>query len=188
MALIVEYHVNADMYAVGTTAISAGMLVEFVAGAALITPAATSSELAIGVAGDSALDQEGQTTAYSAQVTLGASPEIGTAATRWTENRVSDFYDETVASQKITVYNGGGKFWISEDLFDTNGAGITSGEKLQVSTTAAGEWGDDAGENNGEMVGISVGANQAYDSGVPGTDTTNGSISLGNYVPVILRL
>ena len=184
MALIVEYHVTADMYPVGSTAITAGMLVEFVAGASVITPAALDSELALGVAGDSALSQEGQTTAFSAQVTIGANG----AGTRFTENRVSDFYDETTASQKITVYNGGGKFWISEDLFDTNGSGITSGEKLQVSGAVAGEWADAASNNAGEMVAISVGANQAYDSGVPGTDTSNGSISLGNFVPVVLRI
>lgn len=187
MALIVEYHVVADMYPVGGTAFSAGMLLEFVAGTATVTPSATSSELSLGIAGDSALDAEGQTTAYSAQLTIGANGQ----GNRWTENRVSDFFDETTASQKVTVYNGGGKFWISSDLFDTNGSGVTSGVKLQVSTGVAGEWVEGAGDAAGEMVGLAVGSVQGYDSGVPGTDSTmgsGGSITLGDYVPVILRI
>ena len=49
------------------------------------------------------------------------------AGSRWTENRVSDFYDETKASDKITVYNGGGKFWISSTLFDSDAASVAAG-------------------------------------------------------------
>lgn len=188
MALIVEYHVNADMYDVGASAISAGMLVSFAAGGVVPTPTAdTAAKTALGIAGDSALAAEGQTTAYSDQVTLGASPQIGTAGSRWTENRVSDFYDETTASQKITVYNGGGKFWISEDLIDVP-ADIAGGELLRPSAATAGYWDDGATVADNDEVGLAVGANQAYDSGVPGTDTASGSISLGSYVPVVLRI
>jgi len=182
MALIVEYHVVADMYPVGTGAISAGMLVEQNANGLIVAQAGASATDCIGIAGDSALAAEGQTTAYSAQVTIGANG----AGNRWTENRVSDFYDETTASQKITVYNGGGKFWISEDLLDatsatptyTNlfGSGPTDGEWLVVAAGAVTE------------VALAVGPVQAYDSGVPGTATTNGSMSLGNYFPVVLRI
>ncbi len=180
MALIVEYHVIADMYPVGATAIQAGMLVTLTAN--LVVPAAANGVTAIGVAGDSRLTSEGQTTAYSDQVRIGAAG----GATRYTENRVSDFYNEALASQKITVYNGGGKFWISEGLVDAS-AGIAATNLMQIGATD-GFWASGAGNNANDHVGTAVGANQAYPSGVPGTDTTDGSITLGNYVPIVLRL
>jgi len=184
MALIVEYHVNADMYPVGDGAISAGMLISINAnGQAVPAPVTTIGIACAGIAGDSALAAEGQTTAYSAQVVLGADG----AGTRWTENRVSDFYDETTASQKMTVYNGGGKFWISEDLFDDVATDGVIGVQLEASQgTTAGEW--DAAGTAAEAAAFVVAGNQAYDSGVPGTATANGSMSLGNYVGVICRI
>ncbi len=181
MALIVEYHVIADMYTVGTTAISAGMLVSFDANSAIV-PSPINTDLAVGIAGDSALAAAGQTTAYSAQVTIGADG----ANNRWTENRVSDFYDETAASNKITIYNGGGKFWISSDLLDA-GTTLAAGEFMRVGAATAGEWLDGGTNAVGDTVAIAAGASQAYPSGVPGT-AVDGSISLGNYFPVILRI
>ncbi len=181
MALIVEYHVVADMYDVGATAIQAGMLVSMTAD--LIVPsAANPDQQSLGIAGDSRLAAEGQTTAYSDQVRIGA----GGGTTRFTENRVSDFYNETLASDKITVYNGGGKFWISNTLFDNDGASCTGGLLIGLGTVA-GEWTDSAVTDD-DVCAVCVGASQAYSSGVPGTDTTDGSISLGNYVPIVLRL
>ena len=179
MALIVEYHVVADMYPVGATAISAGMNVTLVAG--LVVPATANVAVAIDIAGDSRLSAAGQTTAYSDQLTIGASG----GGSRWTENRVSDFYDETLASQKITVYNGGGKFWISEDLFDAPAA-IVALNLLQTGATA-GFYATGAGTGPNDHIATVVGASQAYPSGVPGTDVT-GSITLGNYIPIILRI
>jgi len=184
MALIVEYHVIADMYPVSSTSITAGMIVSLNAAGQAIpaTAGLDPGNTALGIAGDSSLTTQGQTTAYSAQVVIGADG----AGTRWTENRVSDFYDETVASQKITVYNGGGKFWVSENLFDA-AASVTPGLALGVSDATAGEW-EESGVADDDVCGIAVGTNAAYDSGVPGTDTTDGSITLGNYVPLVLRL
>ncbi len=185
MALIVEYHVVADMYPVGATAISAGMLVEMEAAGTIIPQDGAAAMNSIGIAGDSALDAEGSTTAYSAQVVIGADG----AGTRWTGNRVSDFYDETTASQKITVYNGGGKFWISDDLLDTSSAAPVAGNIFGTGTTGgSGSWLVQAGTSGEEIVAISVGPVSAYDSGVPGTATTDGSMSLGNFFPVILRI
>lgn len=182
MALIVEYHVVADMYPVDTTnSISAGMAINLTA-AGVARPAPVNADDCIGIAGDSSLNAQGQTTAYSAQVVIGADG----AGTRWTENRISDFYDETVASQKITVYNGGGKFHISEDLFDAPN-GIVVGARLQVSAANAGEYISGATQGT-DTIAVTVGTNTAYDSGVPGTATTDGSMSLGNYIPIILRV
>ena len=182
MALIVEYHVIADMYPVSSEAIHAGNLVSLNATGQAV-PSPINTDLAIGVAGDSSLTAAGQTTAYAAQVTIGADG----AGTRWTENRVSDFYDETIASQKISVYHGGGKFWISSDLLDT-GVALTPGEFMRVGAVTAGEWLDGGTNDVGDTVAICVGPVSAYDSGVPGTDTTDGSITLGNYFPVVLRI
>ena len=182
MALIVEYHVNADMYPT-TAGITAGMAVSLNSvGSAVAAPTGTEGPACVGIAGDSSLAAAGQTTAYSAQVTIGADG----SAKRWTENRISDFYDETVASQKITVYNGGGKFWISEDLFDDVATDGVIGVFLKPSaSTTAGEWDTTTAATAALLV---VSGNGAYDSGVPGTATDDGSISLGNYVGVICRI
>jgi hypothetical protein len=178
MALIVEYHVIADMYPVGATAIRAGQLVKLTAG--LAVPCASADTSALGIAGDSKLTSAAQTTAYSDTVVIGADG----ATTRWTSNRVSDFYDETAASQKLTVYNGGGKFWISADLFDSDGVGIAAGNLLKCGA-AAGEYVN--GATSTDVLAMAVGAITAYPSGVPGTDT-DGHITLGNFIPVILRI
>jgi hypothetical protein len=180
MALIVEYHVVADMYAVGASEIAQGMLVSFGANGIVASPNGT--DLAIGIAGDAALSSEGKTTAYSAELTIGANGQ----GTRFTENRVSDFYDETTASQKITVYNGGGKFWVSSDLLD-GGVTLAAGEFMRVGATN-GYWLDGGTSAVGDTVAIAAGTVAGYDSGVPGTDTASGSISLGDYFPVILRI
>ena len=182
MALIVEYHVVADQYPVGASAIQAGMLVQLTGG--LVVPLATSAnpdQIALGIAGDSRLAAEGQTTAYSDTVVIGADG----AGTRWTSNRVSDFYNEALASHKITVYNGGGKFWISATLFDSDGVGMTAGTLLKGSGSTAGEWVGSGTDD--DVLGLAVGGVTAYGSGVPGTDV-DGHISLGNYIPVVLRV
>lgn len=183
MALIVEYHVIADMYPVSGN-VTAGMCVTLTAAGVVASPAATTGQTILGIAGDSALAAEGQTTAYSANLVIGADG----GGTRFTENRVSDFYNETTASQKITVYNGGGKFWVSTDLFDAAAAAaIVVGTFLEPSAAGtAGNW-DDAADVN-DNAAIAVGAAQAYPSGVPGTDTTDGSITLGDYIPMVLRV
>ena len=178
MALIVEYHVIADMYPVGATAIQAGMLVRLVAG--LVVPSVASCTTSLGIAGDSKLASAAQTTAYSDTVVIGADG----AATRWTGNRVSDFYDETLASQKITVYTAGGKFWISSTLFETDGSAIQAGDLLKPGT-------DDGHYTRAalstDVLAVAAGAVTAYPSGVPGTDV-DGHMTLGNFVPVILRI
>jgi hypothetical protein len=189
MALIVEQHVVADRYVPGSAAITAGMLVEFDAAGAVNAAAAGTApgQDCVGIAGDSKLAAEGQTTAFSDQVIIGAD-NATTARNKFTENRVSDFYNETLASGLITVYNGGGKFWVSEDLFDAP-AGVVAGTRLGPSSATAGEWDDSVSATvaDDDITGLAVGSNQAYPSGVPGTDVT-GSLTLGNFVPLILRI
>lgn len=179
MAIIVEYHVVADMYPVGTTAINAGMLVKLHTDGTVI-PTAANSDATIGIAGDSALTAAGQTTPYSDQVVIGA---YG-ANKKWTSNRVSDFYDETGASDKITVYNGGGKFWTDQ----YTAASITVGGRLEAA--AAGKFVN--GSTN--TVGIAAGEAKLYPSGVPGTEVSNGDMAIGSaqannyWLPVLLKV
>jgi len=185
MALIVEYHVVADMYTVGTTAILAGMQVNLnAAGQVVPTPIGAGINTVLGIAGDSFRATAGQTTAYSDQVVIGAHAYNAAANQTWTQNRVSDFWNETEASGKITVYNGGGKFWISSDLLDGDGAAFAINDLVGRSAAVAGEWARAA--TAGQESGIAVGAAQAYPSGVPGT-TIQQSNSLGNFVPIVLR-
>jgi len=181
MALIVEYHVVADMYPMGTNAITAGMLVNLnAAGDCQAMPIGGQGQDVLGIAGDTFRAAQGQTTAYSDAVVIQAG-----GTTRWTENRVSDFYDETAASDKMTVYHGGGKFWISCDLFDDSGTAVAIGSNLMRSAATAGEWVTGAADD--DIVGLAVGVCQAYPSGVPGTDVQS-SITLGDYVPIVLRI
>jgi hypothetical protein len=193
MALIVEYHVTAAQYDVigtltaGTSDIEAGMLVVFDSTYGVNASPATddvaqnaAATTVIGIAGDSRRATEGQTTAYSAPLLTGSKG----AQSRWTENRVSDFYNETLASGKITVYQGGGKFWT--DQIGTVTTAAAPGVPICTSATGRGLVNSKTTATN--RIGICAGAVSAYPSGVPGTDTTDGSTTLGTYLPIILRV
>lgn len=179
MALIEIYHVVADMYAVDpdwTTAINEGEWVALTtSGTSVYAQRADgSTDRVIGVAGDT-MSNTTPGTPYAAQLVVNAA-----GATRWTQNRVSDFFNETLASGKITVYTGGGKF--ATDKFVGAGA-FAAGTELYVSTAGL-LTSVDAG--NSQVVAVSVAAAAAYPSGVPGTDTTDGSLSLGDYLTFIM--
>lgn len=183
MALIVEQHVIADNYPVGTTAIKGGMVVGLNSDGKAVPAYADAATpiLPLGIAGDSALDEEGQTTADSESVVIGAEG----AASKYTSNRVSDFYDETTASGKITVYTGGGKFWISEDLIESVDSVAPMDTLYTAASGNAGYYSETT--TDATEVAKAVGEKQAYQSGVPGTDT-RGSMTLGNFVPIVLTI
>lgn len=197
MALIVEQHVVADMYPVSAAAqasgISAGMAVALNTAGEVIQGTTALKANIIGIAADTLGTTNGeQTTAYSAEVVIGAS-DADTARTRWTSNRVSDMFDETLASGKMTVYNGGGKFWISGDLI-TNINNIAPGDNLIADDGGLLEEAGAIGTETGVIVGRCVGVPGTYPSGVPGTDTPDGSIELANgngknwWVPIVLSV
>jgi len=176
MALIEIQHVVADMYAVdpdwtAAEAIIEGQWValEAVAGVTYAKRCDGDADTAIGVAGDT-MSNITSGTPYAASVVVNAA-----GGTRQTENRVSDFFNETLASGKITVYHSGGTFATNQFDADTvfvvgDNCYVTSTGNLtnDISTTA-------------QIVGLCVGPIAAFPSGVPGTDVT-GSITLGNYV------
>ena len=186
MALIPQYHVVADMYPVDPATnpdIVEGMWVMLDSDGFAVKAAGGAATYAIGIAGDSSEASTGHRP-YSADLIIGAAvrtgsdPEDVAAQARSTDNRVSDYFNHTAASGKITVYAGGGKF--STDQYVTaRAASINPGDPLYVSTGALLT---DQASTNKQVVGICTITPSAYDSGVPGTETLNGSMSLGSYV------
>lgn len=182
MGLIEIYHVVADMIEVDpdfTTDIVEGMVVGLTTSGTktVAAPSATGGVTnAYGIAGDT--QSSSQTgTPYSADLVIGAHGPVTnpTAKTQSSQNRVSDFFNETLASGLITVYTGGGKF--ATDQYNT-AASWTVGAAVQVSATA----GIVTTGGGGATLGVVVETPKAYPSGVPGTDTADGSLSLGNYL------
>ena len=185
MALIEIYHVVADMYPVHDQTIREGMCVRLDAAGQVVPAIATGAVL--GIAGDSTVvsaSNASKSTPYSAQLTIGANADGTVRSTQWTQNRVSDAFNETLASGKMTVYNSGGKF--ATDQYDTAVLTYTpaSGVAGDLYSTAAGLLTNTDG--GGYQVGRCVAAPTAYPSGVPGTDTTDGSLSLGTFITFVL--
>ena len=182
MSIIVLQHTVADNFevdpdwAVSTDGrISAGTLVGldstgFVKKAGLTD--------ALGIAGDS-LSDEYQTTPYSAELVISSK-----GARRWTQNRIDNYFNETLASGKMTVYTVGGLFGTTEYVHNLS---YTPGAKL-YSTSAGLFTPSDAG--SARVVGYVSKAPSAYPSGVPGVDSPSvaNSMSLGTYLVVQLSI
>jgi hypothetical protein len=130
----------------------------------------------LGVAGDT---QSSTSTGseWSDNVVIGASGSVvaPVAKTRATSNRVSDMFNETAASGKVTVYHGGGTFATDQYVALT----YAVGEKLY--SNGSGQFTNvDAG--SAVNVGIVVKTPSSWPSGVPGADTNDGSTSLGTFL------
>jgi len=132
----------------------------------------------MGIAGDS-FDQDSGNHPYSETVVVS-----GTGGTRSTQNRVSDMFDETVASGQITVYTGAGEFFTDQYAGDD----FTVGDALYVNASGMIT---DISSSMGNQIGRVIAAPAAYPSGVPGVDDTpenattsaiNGSTSLGDFL------
>jgi hypothetical protein len=169
MALIERYHVVAAVYDVdpATDEIKEGNWV-FLTSAGVHRVDATSGAVSrvLGVAGDS----KSTTSSYM--------PGVGTAyisggGTVKFQNRASDYFDETKASGKITVYSGGGQF-ATDQYSSITGADI--GKFLKVNTS--GVLVVDGLTKSADTVAQLVGAPGSYPSGVPGTDI-GGDMALG---------
>ena len=189
MALVEIYHVVADFYDIDpdeTNVIYEGMFAALTtSGTNVYVDIDAASGNSIGVFGDTRSDSaHGAGTPYAANLVINANGSV-----RSTQNRVSDYFDETSGSGKATVYNSGGKF--ASDQYETlDGAApvtYTVGAALRVSpngllcpTTYTG-----AGT---QSVARCVQGPTALSSGVPGTDTSDNSISLGNYVTFLLLI
>ena len=175
MALIEIYHVVADMFAVDpdwTNAIVEGTLVTLNANGLVAISNATDQVL--GVAADT-LSNAQSGTPYSANIIVS-----GSGATRQTENRVSDFYNETLSSSLMTVYHAGGRF--GSDVFV---AGLNYVPAQALYSNATGHLTNVNG--TGTLVGHVVSAPAGWPSGVPGT-VVDQSMSLGTYIDFILNI
>jgi len=179
MALIPRQHVVAlnlpvdpdwDFTVNGT--IEAGLLVELDANG-FVQAVVTAGDYCIGFAGDNLMNAGGGT-AYSAALAIGANG----AQTTNTQNRVSDFFNETVSSGLMTVYQGGGRFF-TDQFADVT---FTPGDQIYA---AAGGAATNVAAGNNFIIGYCAAAPTAYPSGVPGTDTADNSISLGTFLDVI---
>lgn len=86
-------------------------------------------------------------------------------ASGW-QNRASDYYDETKASGKMTVYHSGGEF--ATDMFSNNVGAVTA--MLTPLYANAGYLCTSAESTTSGIVARLTKAADQYPSGVPGTD------------------
>lgn len=157
MALIERYHVVAAerAVAIGET-ISEGQVVSLNTAGEVVLQSAT-YPTPYGIAGDT------KSTSASSM------PGI---ATGW-QNRASDYFDETKASAKMTVYHSGGEF--ATDQFSSNVSVATIGVSLYAN---AGLLCTAAESTASGVIGILIKSAGTYPSGVPGVDL-NGDQALG---------
>jgi len=169
MALIEKWFIIADHYpVVAGQEIIEGMFVKLDPTGAIVKATGAGGEIALGVAADT------KSTSVSGLPSTN-SAYIGAAATaQQFINRVSDTFDETKASGRMTVYHNGGVFATNQfeaGSYAINDPLYVSGNgKLTVAASAS-----------TQIVGRVVKVPGAYPSGVPGTDV-QGSISLGDYL------
>lgn len=172
MALIEKFVVVADHFdvAAGEELIE-GMWGMFNSAGEIIKATGAGGTTTIGVLGDT------KSTSTSGLPSTNNAVIGADATSQAFVNRVSDMYDETKASGRMTVYHTGGTF--ATNLYE---AAITSsslpGISLYVAST--GKLTSDASANS-QVVAVLVKAPGAYASGVPGVDIS-GSLTLGNYL------
>jgi len=194
MALIEEFFVVATHYPLdpnrGGATIFEGMVCKMLStGYAEIHDGAVGRRI-MGIFGDStgkSTSDSNKATAFSDQITINsAGKQI------FTQNRVSDdLGDETLASGRITIYNGGGQFH-TDQYAALDGADGVSGSPLDFSPGQAlyPTTGGVATSNTtaGTVFATVVVAPRAYPSGVPGTDTPDGSLTLGTFITYMLNV
>lgn len=187
MALIEVFHTIATQLPTTATDIVEGMGVKLSGGTtseATVVRVNGAANTVFGIAGDSARST-GPNKPYGASLVVNAA-----GGTRATQNRVSDFFNETVGSGKITVYTGIGEFYT--DQYEAAGT-YAGGTPLFMSSN--GKLTDTDG--NGNVVGIAIDGPRAYPSGVPGVDdggvagntaAVNGSLSLGTFLRFYMNI
>jgi hypothetical protein len=84
------------------------------------------------------------------------------------QNRVSDGFNETKASAKLTVYHGGGEF-ATDQFVDTNMTAAYVGYYLKADETT-GTLTIDGNAKTADSIAMLMQPAGAYPSGVPGTD------------------
>lgn len=158
MALIERYHVVAAERAVASgETIKEGQIVSLNSSGEVVLQSST-NVVPYGIAGDT------KSTSASAMPGVGTAYISGSGTVGF-QNRASDYFDETKASGKMTVYHSGGEF--ATDQFATNVASATIGEALYALN---GLLCRSAGSTASGVVARLVKAAGTYPSGVPGVD------------------
>ena len=159
MALIEKYHVVAASRAVASgQSIKEGQVVSLDSlGQVILQGSGTYDKIPYGLAGDT------KSTSASSM------PGI---ASGW-QNRASDYFDETKASGKMTVYHSGGEF--ATDMFNSN---VASATIMQALYGVNGQLDTVDTNTTNVVVARLVQSAGAYPSGVPGIDI-NGDQALG---------
>lgn len=156
MALIEKYHVVAAERAVASgETIKEGQIVSLNSSGEVVLQGA-SNAIPYGIAGDT------KSTSASSMPGIDAD---------W-QNRASDYFDETKASSKMTVYHSGGEF--ATDQFDSGVSSAAIGDTLYAVNGVL----NTADSQSSGPVGVLVQAAGTYPSGVPGVDI-NGDQALG---------
>jgi hypothetical protein len=163
MALIERFHVVADHYPVEAgEEIIEGMIVTLNANGRVVLASGASGEVCLGVAGD------------TKSVSVSGLPTTNASSQGAFVNRVSDSFDETKASGRMTVYHTGGSFATNQ----YENVAFAVNDPLYCS--ANGKF-TNVLSTSGQIVGYVTKAQGPYESGVPGIDI-NGSLTLGNYI------
>ena len=193
MALIEVYHTIASNFLVNsnTADIKEGMGVTLVASdaASTVKRKSVAAEVCIGIAGDSKAST-GPNKPYGASVVVS-----GTGTVVATQNRVSDMFNETSASGKVTVYTGIGEFYT--DQWDTTVPAETWAVGGALYVNASGKLTPTV-SGNGNKVGRLLASMSPYPSGVPGgfddpnsltdNDSIDGSTSLGSFIHFLMNI
>jgi hypothetical protein len=187
MALIEVFHTIATQLPTTATDIVEGMGVKLSGGGtseATVVRVSAAANAVFGIAADSA-KSTGPNKPYGSSLVVN-----GLGTTRATQNRVSDFYNETTGSGKLTVYTGIGEFFT--DQYESAGT-FTVGTSLFISSN--GKLTNTDG--SGTCVGMVIDGPRAYPSGVPGVDdagvtgvtsAVNGSLSLGTFLHFYMNI
>jgi hypothetical protein len=179
MALVEMFHVVAAERPVASgQTIKEGQMVALNSSGEVILYAGSNAAV-YGVAADTKHTSQSYMPGVGSSVTgaydgIGA---LGTADTVNFQNRASDYFDETKASGKMTVYHSGGEF--ATDQFATNVASAAPGTYLYANANGVLDTYDAAGlqwkgvtGSTGVVppCGIVLKADGSYPSGVPGID------------------
>jgi hypothetical protein len=158
MALIEKYHVVAAERPVATgQTIKEGQIVSLNTAGEVVIQGAGASAIPYGIAGDT------KSTSASSMPGIVAG---------W-QNRASDYFDETKASGKMTVYHSGGEF--ATDMFDVSVATATVGAALYAVSGML-KTSDD--QSSGIVARLTQPAGMVM-SGVPGVDVSGDAALTG---------
>ena len=165
MGLVEKFHVVAAHRAVASgQSIDEGQVVSLNTSGQVVIQG-SGATIAYGIAGDT------KSTSASAMpgIALG-----GTSGGNW-QNRVSDYFDETKASARMTVYHSGGEF--ATDQFSSNVSSATPYDALYARNGQLDTM-DQGGSTTATLIIARLTQTAgSYPSGVPGVDT-NGDMAL----------